>query len=52
MSQATSNESTYAMGYSDEFTQILHRRNAETHAVHLLPHLKSGSQVLDLGCGP
>ena len=52
MSQGTSEIPTYAMGYSEEFTQILHRRNAETHAVHLLPHLKSGSRVLDLGCGP
>ena len=52
LSQASSDSSTYAMGYSDEFTQILHRRNAETHAAHLLPHLKSGARMLDLGCGP
>ena len=52
MSKLQEESSTYAMGYSDEFTQILHRRNAETHAAHLLPHLKSGSRVLDLGCGP
>ncbi len=52
MSQTPSGTSTYAMGYSEEFTQILHRRNAETHAAHLLPHLKPGSRVLDLGCGP
>ena len=52
MSQTRSDTSTYAMGYSEEFTQILHRRNAETHAAHLLPHLKPGSRVLDLGCGP
>jgi len=52
VSQAVSNESIYAMGYSDEFTQILHRRNAETHAAHLLPHLRPGSRVLDVGCGP
>lgn len=52
MSQTSSETSTYAMGYSDEFTQILHRRNAETHAAHLLPHLRPGSRVLDVGCGP
>ena len=52
MVETQSEESTYAMGYSDEFTQILHRRNAETHAAHLLPHLRSCSRVLDLGCGP
>lgn len=52
MVETHSDESTYAMGYSDEFTQILHRRNAETHAAHLLPHLRPGSRVLDVGCGP
>ena len=52
MSQMHEESSTYAMGYSDEFTQILHRRNAETHAAHLLPHLRPGSRVLDVGCGP
>ena len=30
----------------------MHRRNAETHAAHLLPHLRPGSKVLDVGCGP
>ena len=52
MSQKQEESSSYAMGYSDEFTQILHRRNAETHAAHLLPHLQPGSRVLDVGCGP
>ena len=52
MSQKHEERTTYAMGYSDEFTQILHRRNAETHAAHLLPHLRPGSRVLDVGCGP
>ena len=40
------------MGYSDEFQKMLDRRNAETNAAHLLPHLTSGLRVLDLGCGP
>ena len=44
--------STYTMGYSDEFRQILHHRRAETHAAHLLPHLAPGLRVLDFGCGP
>ena len=52
LSQEQAGSTTYAMGYSDEFTQILHRRNAETHAAHLLPHLKSSSRMLDLGYGP
>ena len=45
-------ESSYTMGYSEEFLQLLHRRNAESHAAYLLPHLKPGLRVLDFGCGP
>ena len=44
--------SNYTMGYSDEFLQLLHRRNAENSAAYLLPHLKPGIRLLDLGCGP
>ena len=43
---------TYTMGYSQEFLQLLDRRSAETHAAHLLPLLKPGQRVLDFGCGP
>jgi len=32
--------------------QLLERRGAETHAAHLLPHLKPGMRILDFGCGP
>ena len=45
-------ESSYTMGYSDEFRQLLDRRSAQTHAAHLLPHLESAQCVLDFGCGP
>ncbi len=45
-------ETTYTMGYSEDFQKLLRRRNAQTNASHLLPHLKPGLQVLDLGCGP
>ena len=45
-------ESSYTMGYSDEFRQLLNRRSAQTHAAHLLPHLEPGHRVLDFGCGP
>ena len=45
-------ESNYMMGYSGEFQQLLRRRNAETNAAHLLPHLKPGLRLLDFGCGP
>jgi len=44
--------SDYTMGYNEEFQVMLNRRSAETHAAHLLPHLKPGMRVLDFGCGP
>ncbi|MDE0292520.1 MAG: class I SAM-dependent methyltransferase [Candidatus Dadabacteria bacterium] len=43
---------TYTMGYSDDFQKLLRRRNAQTSATHLLPHLEPGMRVLDFGCGP
>ena len=52
MTDATSAGGSYTMGYSPEFLQLLDRRNAETHAGHLLPHLMAGCRVLDFGCGP
>ena len=52
MPDNTSPTSSYTMGYSDEFRQLLNRRSAETHAFYLMPHLKSGLRVLDFGCGP
>ncbi len=52
MSNPQNEEKDYTMGYSEEFLQLLRRRGAETHAVHLLPHLKPGLKVLDFGCGP
>ena len=51
-SQASAHQSPYAMGYSEEFLGLLARRNAETVASHLLPHLRPGMKVLDCGCGP
>ena len=48
----TEQTSTYTMGYSDEFRQLLDRRSMETHAAHLVPYLRSGLRVLDFGCGP
>ena len=52
MSDQTSPEQDYTMGYSEEFLQLLHRRSAENNAAHLLPHLKPGQRLLDFGCGP
>ena len=52
MADRTSGASSYTMGYSEEFRQLLDRRSAETHASYLLPHLEPGLRVLDFGCGP
>ena len=52
MADSTSGTPQYTMGYSEEFRQMLDRRSAESHAAYLLPHLKSGDRVLDVGCGP
>ena len=52
MTDQASSTSSYTMGYSEEFRQLLNRRSAETHAKHLLPHLNPGFRVLDFGCGP
>ena len=45
-------ETSYTMGYSEEFRQLPNRRSADTHASHLLPLLEPGMRVLDFGCGP
>ncbi len=42
----------YTMGYAEEFERFLRRRTADTHAGYLLPHLKPGMRMLDIGCGP
>ncbi len=52
MTEQAQESSSYTMGYSPEFLQLLDRRNAESHAGHLLPHLNAGDRVLDFGSGP
>ena len=52
MSTQNTSPTNYTMGYSDEFLQFLDRRNAANSAGYLLPHLKSGMSLLDIGCGP
>ena len=52
MSDQATGQSSYTMGYGEEFTQLLDRRSAQTNAARLLPHLKSGQRLLDFGCGP
>lgn len=42
----------YTLGHSDDVSGRLARRNAARDAGYLLPHLKPGIRVLDVGCGP
>ena len=56
MTQQTPAEPDHAdytiVGYGEEMLQSLMRRSAENDAAYLMPHLKPGMRVLDLGCGP
>ena len=52
MATRDSTPHNYTMGYSDEFLQLLDRRNANNCAGYLLPHLQPSMRLLDLGCGP
>lgn len=52
MTDETSGTPYYTIGFSESMLQHLRRHTAQTHAAHLLPHLKPGLRVLDLGCGP
>ena len=42
----------YTMGFSEEMLESLRRYTAEASAAYLLPYLRPGLRVLDLGCGP
>lgn len=42
----------YAPGYSAAMVSFMAQRTVEVHADFFLPHLKTGSSVLDAGCGP
>ncbi len=52
MTGHTSATPDYTMGFSDAFVEALRRGTAEVSAAYLLPHLKPGLRVLDVGCGP
>ena len=53
MAQSGPGEPDYTIfGYGDEMIQSLMRRTATTNAAHLLPYLKPGQRILDVGCGP
>ena len=53
MADSTLGTSTpnYTMGLED-LPKIYLRRSVEKEAAYLLPHLKAGMRVLDIGCGP
>ena len=42
----------YTMGYGPAAIALMGRRTAQSHAGFFLPHLKSGMNLLDCGCGP
>ena len=45
-------EQQYTMGYDEEFQVLLRRRCVASNAAYLLPILKPGMRLLDVGCGP
>jgi SAM-dependent methyltransferase len=42
----------YTPGYTQNASDFMAQRSAQTHATFLLPHLQASSRVLDCGCGP
>lgn len=52
MTDPTSSTPDYSLGFSEELLEALRRNTAETSASYLLPYLRPGLRVLDLGCGP
>ena len=43
---------TYVCGYTPASIQIMASRTADVHARFLLPYLRPGMRLVDLGCGP
>lgn len=52
MSSSTTTSNTYAHGHSAATVAGHASRTAEFYAAHLLPHLRAGASLLDVGCGP
>ena len=51
LTQDTVGTPDYTMGFSEEFMESLKRVSAETEAGYLLPYLRPGFRLLDVGCG-
>src|SRR3954466_1711779 len=45
-------EESYTHGHHDSVLRSHRWRTAQNSAVYLLPHLRSGLDLLDVGCGP
>ena len=45
-------ETTYTHGHHDSVLRSHRWRTAANSAAYLLPHLRSGQRLLDIGCGP
>jgi ubiquinone/menaquinone biosynthesis C-methylase UbiE len=45
-------ETTYTHGHADSVLRSHRWRTVENSAAYLIPHLRSGLDVLDVGCGP
>ena len=43
---------TYTHGHTDAVLQSHRWRTVENSAGYLIPHLRAGLDVLDVGCGP
>ena len=54
MTDEATQDSTYTMGYSADFQQLLDRRSVHTHGAHLLPSSSPGcgSWTLAVDRGP
>lgn len=48
----TGQQDTYTHGHHESVLRSHRRRTAEDSAAYLLPHLRPGLSVLDVGCGP
>ena len=45
-------EQAYGQGHAESVVRSQHWRNVSNSAAYLAPHLASGREVLDVGCGP